>query len=169
MILRPTKIEDISRVIDIINQAKTYFKNNDIGQWQDGYPNEETIEKDIENNEAMMIWKTTEEFMKQLEVVKKTLREWWDKELYAKWYCMILEESNVFNITWRIVNHNSSKYQDTDVRILWFDLWKLDDSAALILYNLTHREIEESRPVYNATYWTQLRYAKEYKQRFKNI
>ncbi len=26
MILRPTKIEDISRVIDIINQAKTYFK-----------------------------------------------------------------------------------------------------------------------------------------------
>ena len=48
MILRPTKIEDISRVIDIINQAKTYFKNNDIDQWQDGYPNEETIEKDIE-------------------------------------------------------------------------------------------------------------------------
>ena len=47
MILRPTKIEDISRVIDIINQAKTYFKNNDIDQWQDGYPNEETIEKDI--------------------------------------------------------------------------------------------------------------------------
>ena len=32
MILRPTKIEDISRVIDIINQAKTYFKNNDIDQ-----------------------------------------------------------------------------------------------------------------------------------------
>ena len=30
MILRPTKIEDISRVIDIINQAKTYFKNMDI-------------------------------------------------------------------------------------------------------------------------------------------
>ena len=29
MILRPTKIEDISRVIDIINQAKTYLKNND--------------------------------------------------------------------------------------------------------------------------------------------
>ena len=34
MILRPTKIEDISRVIDIINQAKTYFKNNDIDQQQ---------------------------------------------------------------------------------------------------------------------------------------
>ena len=55
MILRPTKIEDISRVIDIINQAKTYFKNNDIDQWQDGYPNEETIEKDIENNDAYVL------------------------------------------------------------------------------------------------------------------
>ena len=37
------------------NAAKTYFKNNDIDQWQDGYPNEETIEKDIENNEAYVL------------------------------------------------------------------------------------------------------------------
>lgn len=124
---------------------------------------------DIENNEAMMIWKTKEEFMEQLEVVKRTLRKWWDKELYAKGYCMILEESNVFNIQWQIVNSDTSKYLDTDIRILWFDLWKLDDSAALILFNLTHREIEESRPIYSATYWTQLQYAKEYKQKYKNI
>ena len=33
----------------------TYLKNNDIDQWQDGYPNEETIEKDIENNEAYVL------------------------------------------------------------------------------------------------------------------
>ena len=45
MTFKTNEIEDISRVIDIINQAKTYFKNNDIDQWQDGYPNEETIEK----------------------------------------------------------------------------------------------------------------------------
>ena len=31
------------------------FQNNDIDQWQDGYPNEETIEKDIENNEAYVL------------------------------------------------------------------------------------------------------------------
>ena len=37
MILRPTKIEDISRVIDIINQAKTYFKNNDIVSGINGF------------------------------------------------------------------------------------------------------------------------------------
>lgn len=41
--------------LTLFNQAKTYFKNNDIDQWQDGYPNEETIEKDIENNEAYVL------------------------------------------------------------------------------------------------------------------
>jgi len=124
---------------------------------------------DIENNEAMMIWKSKEEFLEQIETVKETLRKWWDKEFYSKWYCMILEESNVFNISWQIISSNKSKYQDTDVRLLWFDLWKLEDSAALILVNLTHWEIEESRPVYNATYWTQLMYAKEYKTKYKNL
>ena len=43
MILRQTKLEDISRVMEIINQAKCYFKENGIDQWQDGYPNEETV------------------------------------------------------------------------------------------------------------------------------
>lgn len=124
---------------------------------------------DIENNEAMMIWKTKEEWEQQLNTVKETLRKWWDREFYAKWYCIILEESNVFNIQWQIINSNKSKYQDSDIRVLWFDLWKLDDSAALILINLTHREIEESRPIYNATYGMQLQYAEEYKKRYKNI
>ena len=55
MILRQTKLEDISRVMEIINQAKCYFKENGIDQWQDGYPNEETIEKDIENIEAYVL------------------------------------------------------------------------------------------------------------------
>ena len=55
MILRQTKLEDISRVMEIINQAKSYFKENGIDQWQDGYPNEETIKRDIEKNEAYVL------------------------------------------------------------------------------------------------------------------
>ena len=72
MILRPTKIEDISRVIDIINQAKTYFKNNDIDQWQDGYPNEETIEKDIAfgpNNLGLSSEEVSRRVKKSMEMV----------------------------------------------------------------------------------------------------
>ncbi|MDO5813432.1 MAG: GNAT family N-acetyltransferase [Bacillota bacterium] len=55
MILRQTKLEDVSRVMEIINQAKSYFKENGIDQWQDGYPNEETIKRDIEKNEAYVL------------------------------------------------------------------------------------------------------------------
>ena len=124
---------------------------------------------DIEMNEVMRFWKTKEERNTQLEKVKEELRKWWDKELYAKWYCIILEESNVFNIWNNIITSNSSKYKDDDVRILWFDLGKLTDTAWLVLINLTHREIESAIPVLNATYWTQLDYAEDYKKRYKNL
>lgn len=55
MILRKTKLNDINRVMEIINQAKAYFKNNNINQWQEGYPNAESIEKDIFNEEAYVL------------------------------------------------------------------------------------------------------------------
>ena len=55
MILRKTKTTDIPRVMEIINQAKQYFKENDIDQWQDGYPNNMTIQEDIKNGEAYVL------------------------------------------------------------------------------------------------------------------
>lgn len=55
MILRKTKLDDIDKVMEIINQAKQYFKNNNIGQWQEGYPNEESIKEDIMNEEAYVL------------------------------------------------------------------------------------------------------------------
>lgn len=55
MILRKTKLNDINRVMEIINQAKQYFKNNNIDQWQEGYPNEESIKEDIMNEEAYVL------------------------------------------------------------------------------------------------------------------
>jgi hypothetical protein len=123
----------------------------------------------IDDNEVMQFWKTKEERKRSLEMVKWQLRAWWERELYAKWYCIILEESNVFNLAWTICSYNPHKYSEQDVRILGFDLWKLTDKAALVLINLTHREIEESRLVKNTSYWTQLEYAEEYKTKFKNL
>lgn len=55
MILRKTKLDDIDKVMEIINQAKQYFKNNNIDQWQEGYPNEESIKEDIMNEEAYVL------------------------------------------------------------------------------------------------------------------
>lgn len=49
MTIRKATIEDISSILEIIKQAQTYFKENNINQWQNGYPNYNTIETDIKN------------------------------------------------------------------------------------------------------------------------
>lgn len=55
MNFRKTTIEDINNVMKIINQAKEYFKKNIINQWQDGYPNSDTIYTDIKNNSSYVL------------------------------------------------------------------------------------------------------------------
>ena len=55
MKLRPTTKNDLIEVIKIINQAKQYFKNEGIDQWQDGYPNEDSIINDINQHEAYVL------------------------------------------------------------------------------------------------------------------
>ena len=47
--------EDIDSILTIINQAKSYFKSQNINQWQDGYPNNDSILMDIENNESFVV------------------------------------------------------------------------------------------------------------------
>lgn len=55
MIFRKTKFEDINDVLKIIDDAKNYFKDNNIDQWQKGYPNKEIIEQDIINKEGYVL------------------------------------------------------------------------------------------------------------------
>lgn len=45
----------VDDVMVIINQAKNYFKNNGINQWQDGYPNAESIQEDIKENKSYIL------------------------------------------------------------------------------------------------------------------
>ena len=54
MELEFTTKNDLIEVIKIINQAKQYFKNEGIDQWQDGYPNEETQLSTISTNTKHM-------------------------------------------------------------------------------------------------------------------
>ena len=57
MIFRKTTIEDIPSVLEIICQAQEYLKNQSINQWQNGYPNEESIIQDIQNAHSYVIEK----------------------------------------------------------------------------------------------------------------
>lgn len=49
MAFRKTVQEDIPQIMEIIRQAQSYLKEQGIDQWQDGYPNVESIEADIRN------------------------------------------------------------------------------------------------------------------------
>ena len=55
MELRKSTQEDIDRIMEIIKQAQNYFKENNIDQWQNNYPNEEIIKEDISNGESYVL------------------------------------------------------------------------------------------------------------------
>lgn len=134
-------------------------ENNDDMQW---------MRVNIDQNELLRQWKTPREYKIILNRMKDTLRQWGDLEFYSKWYCIVLEQSNVFEVWRSIVTPNRDKYKPEDPRILWFDLWKLTDDCAITLINIKHREIEESIKIKNLQYWDQLKQAKKYKEKFPN-
>lgn len=55
MILRLSNEKDLISIMEIINEGKEFLKSNNINQWQNGYPNEEVILNDINNNESYII------------------------------------------------------------------------------------------------------------------
>lgn len=55
MEIRKATMEDVSSILHIINLAKQYFKENNIDQWQNGYPNEESTKKDILDGNSYVI------------------------------------------------------------------------------------------------------------------
>lgn len=55
MIFRKTTEKDIDDVMKIIDEAKDYFKREGIDQWQNGYPNSDTIYADIQNNNSYVL------------------------------------------------------------------------------------------------------------------
>lgn len=55
MELRKSRKDDLKYIIEIINEAKEFLKESKIDQWQQGYPNEEVILKDIENQHSYVL------------------------------------------------------------------------------------------------------------------
>lgn len=55
MTFRKSVLNDVKDIINIISQAQKYFKNNNIDQWQNGYPNNESIETDISYGESYVL------------------------------------------------------------------------------------------------------------------
>ena len=57
MELRKSSKSDIESIMNIIHQAQNYFKKKGIDQWQNNYPNEDTILADINNKISYVLVK----------------------------------------------------------------------------------------------------------------
>lgn len=53
--LKKAKLEHINEIMDIIQGAQEYLKIQEIDQWQNNYPNIETINNDINNNNSYIL------------------------------------------------------------------------------------------------------------------
>lgn len=55
MKIRRSSLNDVAQIMVIINDAKTYLASQNIDQWQNGYPNAEQVENDIEKSESFVV------------------------------------------------------------------------------------------------------------------
>ncbi len=55
MKLRKSAVEDLEGISSIVEQAKRYLREQGSSQWQDGYPNEETLMGDIDEGESYVV------------------------------------------------------------------------------------------------------------------
>lgn len=56
--IRKSGSDDIPAIMDMIGQAVESLKSRGVDQWQDGYPNEETIKEDIAKNISYVAYLT---------------------------------------------------------------------------------------------------------------
>jgi len=97
------------------------------------------------------------------------MRKAWLKEFYARAYCVILDERNVFNIIGNVMPHILMQWNESDYYVLAIDFWGNTDPAWVVLLNMTKRittEIEELRWV---PYLEQLQVWKKFKEQLKNL
>lgn len=45
--IRKTRMEETGKIMEIIEDAKAFLKSSGVDQWQDGYPEEDTIKEDV--------------------------------------------------------------------------------------------------------------------------
>lgn len=102
MKLIKSNIESISLIMKIIRDAQKYLATLNIDQWQDGYPNEDQIRKDIANDESFII---VNEFDQIIGTTVFTFRE---EPTYTKIYDgnWLTNEDAVYGVIHRLAVDN---------------------------------------------------------------
>ncbi len=56
MVIAAAKPSDVSRIMQLIDEAKEFLKKSGVDQWQDGYPSLAIITQDIAAGSGYVIW-----------------------------------------------------------------------------------------------------------------
>lgn len=120
--------------------------------------------------------KTDEDLLKMnkkiddiMDLTLEDLRASGTKEFYARAFCVILDERNVFNIVGSVVPHIAMQANLNDYYILWIDFWGNTDPAWVVLINLTKWITTKIQQLKWVPYLEQLEVAKELKKILKNL
>lgn len=97
-----------------------------------------------------------------------SIKKMWYKEYYARAFCVILDERNVFNIVWSIFPDLIIPPDTKDRFIISMDFWWNSDPAWLNIINITKRQVVYSEEIRWVPYLEQLQIVKEWKKRYKH-
>jgi GNAT superfamily N-acetyltransferase len=123
MKIRRSSLNDIPRILEIINDAKTLLASLKINQWQNGYPNKEQIENDITNKESYVVINDVDEIIGT--TMFTTRKEPTYKEVIdGKW---IINENEAYGVIHRLATSADHRKQ----------------GIAQFIFNEVHQKLKE--------------------------
>jgi len=132
MKIRLSKIEDIQKIMIVINDAKSYLAAQNIDQWQNGYPNTAQVENDIKKGESYvlvndenLVLATAMFTLRKEPTYKKVIEGNWlvsEEEIYGVIHRMaIKKEYRKFGLATLLFNEFHQKLKVKDVQSLKID------------------------------------------------
>ncbi|MBN1062541.1 GNAT family N-acetyltransferase [Clostridium botulinum] len=103
--------EDIGNIMRIINEAQIYFKEQKINQWQNDYPNIETIKEDIKNDYSYV-------FLMDKQIVATVALSFDGEKTYDIIYDGKWISNNKYAVIHRMAVNNSRKGNGIATKIL---------------------------------------------------
>lgn len=132
MKIRLSKIEDIPKIMIVINDAKSYLAAQNIDQWQNGYPNTAQVENDIKKGESYvlvndenLVLATAMFTLRKEPTYKKVIEGNWlvsEEEIYGVIHRMaIKKEYRKFGLATLLFNEFHQQLKVKDIQSLKID------------------------------------------------
>lgn len=121
--IRLGKISDLHEIMVIIKEAQTRMKQAGMTQWQNNYPNEEIIKKDI-SEQALFVYESNNEIVGTMSVFShdnvydSIIGNWMNDNPYKVIHRIAVSNSHINkHLTEEMINFVYKNFNVTDIRI----------------------------------------------------